>query len=85
LFHKLEFKNISHILLLLFSIIIIEICVNIIIISSEIMGKFPVADAKLKKQLICRKCKTKNKVGATKCRKCHYKFLRPKKTTVVKK
>ncbi|MEM3369726.1 MAG: 50S ribosomal protein L40e [Candidatus Micrarchaeia archaeon] len=49
------------------------------------MGKFPIADAKLKKQLVCRKCKTKNKVGAERCRKCNYKFLRPKKTTVVKK
>ncbi|MCX8202434.1 MAG: 50S ribosomal protein L40e [Candidatus Micrarchaeota archaeon] len=49
------------------------------------MGKFPIADAKLKKQVVCRKCKTKNKAGVEKCRKCNYKFLRPKKTTVVKK
>ena len=49
------------------------------------MGKFPVADADLKSQLICRKCKTKNRVGATRCRKCHYAALRAKKTTIVKK
>jgi ribosomal protein L40E len=49
------------------------------------MGKFPVADAELKSQLLCRKCKTKNRVGATHCRKCHGTALRAKKTTIVKK
>jgi ribosomal protein L40E len=49
------------------------------------MGKFPVADAELKSQLICRKCKTKNRTGATRCRKCHHSALRAKKTVIVKK
>ena len=49
------------------------------------MGKFPVADAELKSPLMCRKCKTKNRVGAKRCRKCNYTFLRAKKTTIVKK
>jgi large subunit ribosomal protein L40e len=42
------------------------------------MGKFPIADAELAKIMICKKCKSRNRVGATKCRKCGYKDLRPK-------
>ena len=43
------------------------------------MGKFPEADALIAKIVICRKCKTRNKKGVTKCRKCGYKHLRPKR------
>lgn len=42
------------------------------------MGKFPLADEELTKTVICRKCKSRNKAGATKCRKCGSKYLRPK-------
>ena len=38
------------------------------------MGKFPEADAFLAKIMICRKCKSRNKVGSDHCRKCGYKF-----------
>ena len=43
------------------------------------MGKFPEADAFLAKIVICRKCKSRNKLGVKHCRKCGYKYLRPKK------
>lgn len=46
------------------------------------MGKFPEADAQIMKIVICRKCKTRNKKGAEKCRKCGSKFLRPKKREI---
>ena len=49
------------------------------------MGKFPIADAKLRAISICKKCKARNKTGVEKCRKCGYKFLRVKKTEIVKK
>ncbi|MCL5433664.1 MAG: 50S ribosomal protein L40e [Candidatus Marsarchaeota archaeon] len=42
------------------------------------MGKFPIADAEIAKIWICKRCKARNKAGATKCRKCGYHFLRPK-------
>jgi len=42
------------------------------------MGKFPIADEALAQVWICRKCKTRNKAGATKCRKCGSPYLRPK-------
>ncbi len=42
------------------------------------MGKFPIADAELAKVSICRRCKARNRAGATKCRKCGYADLRPK-------
>ncbi len=43
------------------------------------MGKFPEADAFIAKIVICRKCKSRNKLGVEHCRKCGYKYLRPKK------
>lgn len=43
------------------------------------MGKFPIADAALSKIVVCKKCKTRNKIGAKKCRKCGYSELRPKR------
>jgi len=51
----------------------------------NIMGKFPIADARLRAIAICKKCKTRNKAGSEKCRKCGYRYLRIKKTEVVKK
>jgi ribosomal protein L40E len=42
------------------------------------MGKFPLADEALTRVSICRKCKTRNKVGAERCRKCGSVYLRPK-------
>jgi ribosomal protein L40E len=42
------------------------------------MGKFPLADEALTRVVICRKCKTRNKVGREKCRKCGSHYLRPK-------
>ena len=49
------------------------------------MGKFPLADLQIKKIWVCRKCKSRNHAGAEKCRRCGYKYLRSKKTDVVKK
>ncbi|MGC8567942.1 MAG: 50S ribosomal protein L40e [Candidatus Micrarchaeia archaeon] len=49
------------------------------------MGKFPIADAELSKVLICRKCKARNKITATKCRKCGSSDLRPKHKTLKSK
>lgn len=46
------------------------------------MGKFPEADAELLKIVICKKCKARNKRGAKFCRKCGYKFLRPKRRDI---
>ncbi|MCL5092994.1 MAG: 50S ribosomal protein L40e [Candidatus Marsarchaeota archaeon] len=43
------------------------------------MGKFAIADAELSKIVICRRCKSRNKVGSKMCRKCGYKSLRPKR------
>ncbi len=43
------------------------------------MGKFPVADKAFNSVLVCMKCKTRNPKGATKCRKCQYTKLRPKR------
>ncbi len=42
------------------------------------MGKFAIADEEIAKVWICRRCKARNRAGATKCRKCGYKYLRPK-------
>jgi len=42
------------------------------------MGKFPEADAKIAAVAICKRCKTRNKRAAVKCRKCGSKYLRPK-------
>ncbi|MEK6982152.1 MAG: 50S ribosomal protein L40e [Candidatus Micrarchaeota archaeon] len=46
------------------------------------MGKFPEADAELMKIVICRKCKTRNKVSVKKCRNCGSPFLRPKRREI---
>ena len=46
------------------------------------MGKFPEADAMLSKIAICRRCKTRNKRGIEKCRKCGSVFLRPKRKEI---
>jgi ribosomal protein L40E len=46
------------------------------------MGKFPEADAVLASIAVCRKCKTRNKRGVDKCRKCGSKFLRPKRKEI---
>jgi large subunit ribosomal protein L40e len=46
------------------------------------MGKFPEADAMLSNIMVCRKCKTRNKRGMEKCRKCGSKFLRPKRKEI---
>ena len=43
------------------------------------MGKFPEADREISQISICKKCKARNKRGVTLCRKCGYKFLRPKR------
>ncbi len=43
------------------------------------MGKFPIADAEISKIAICRRCKGRNNAGVEKCRRCGYKYLRPKK------
>ena len=46
------------------------------------MGKFPIADAEISKIWICKKCKSRNKAGAKKCRKCGYRYLRPKRKEI---
>jgi len=46
------------------------------------MGKFPIADAEISKIWICKKCKSRNKAGAEKCRKCGYRSLRPKRKEI---
>jgi len=42
------------------------------------MGKFPLADEALSRVWVCRKCKTRNRQGSEKCRKCGSVYLRPK-------
>jgi large subunit ribosomal protein L40e len=46
------------------------------------MGKFPIADAALSKVWICKRCKARNRAGAEKCRRCNYRYLRPKRKTL---
>lgn len=46
------------------------------------MGKFAEADAQIMKIVICRKCKSRNKAGLTKCRKCGSPALRPKRKDI---
>jgi len=41
------------------------------------MGKFAEGDKELDVS-ICLKCKARNPRGAKKCRKCNYKYMRPK-------
>jgi len=43
------------------------------------MGKFPIADAEISKIWICKKCKSRNRAFADKCRKCGSRYLRPKR------
>jgi large subunit ribosomal protein L40e len=49
------------------------------------MGRFPIADEELAKVWICKRCKARNRAGATKCRKCGYRYLRPKKRELAPK
>ena len=49
------------------------------------MGKFPEADKEILNVVVCLRCKTRNKKGAKKCRKCHSKYLRPKSKEVKSK
>ena len=42
------------------------------------MGKFPEADKELNDTWVCLKCKTRNKKGVKRCRKCGSKYLRRK-------
>lgn len=46
------------------------------------MGKIQIADAEIAKIMICKKCKSRNKIGSKKCRKCGSPYLRPKKKNV---
>ncbi|MEW6528914.1 MAG: 50S ribosomal protein L40e [Candidatus Micrarchaeota archaeon] len=46
------------------------------------MGKFAEADVEIAKIVICRKCKARNKKGATKCRKCGSVYMRPKRKDI---
>jgi len=46
------------------------------------MGKFPEADKRLSEILICRKCKSRNKKTAKKCRKCGSAYMRPKRKEI---
>ncbi len=43
------------------------------------MARFPEAEARKLNVLICRKCNARNALRATRCRKCGYTGLRPKK------
>jgi large subunit ribosomal protein L40e len=49
------------------------------VIGEIIMAGFPEAKARMLRRKICRRCKARNPWTATKCRKCGYKVLRPKK------
>ncbi|MCS4541213.1 MAG: 50S ribosomal protein L40e [Euryarchaeota archaeon] len=42
------------------------------------MARFPEAEKRLLLKKICMRCKARNPVGATRCRKCGYPALRPK-------
>lgn len=42
------------------------------------MARFEVAESRLFNVKICRRCKARNPVRSLKCRKCGYKWLRPK-------
>ena len=46
------------------------------------MGKFTLADAELAKIMICKRCKARNRLGADKCRRCGYAYLRPKRKDI---
>ncbi|MGC8730234.1 MAG: 50S ribosomal protein L40e [Candidatus Micrarchaeia archaeon] len=49
------------------------------------MGKFAVADAQLMSVKICKRCKARNSINSTKCRKCGYTALRMKNKVVKRK
>ena len=57
-------------------------CRAIILTKGEKMGKFAEADAVISKISICRKCKTRNKSTAKKCRKCGSIYMRPKRKDI---
>ncbi len=46
------------------------------------MGKFFEADREIMNIWICRRCKSRNKAGTVKCRKCGSPYLRPKKKEI---
>ena len=46
------------------------------------MGKFAEADAVISNIFICRKCKSRNKRNAEKCRKCGSIWMRPKRKDI---
>jgi large subunit ribosomal protein L40e len=48
------------------------------------MARFPEAEARTLNIQICRKCNARNAVKATRCRKCGYEGLRPKKKELKK-
>ena len=50
----------------------------IVLLSVFKMGKFAIADEQLARIVVCRKCKTRNKIGRETCRKCGSVYLRPK-------
>ncbi len=43
------------------------------------MGKFALADEALTRIWVCRRCKSRNRAGVEKCRKCGSKYLRVKR------
>lgn len=43
------------------------------------MARFPEAEARLLDIKVCRRCNARNPPKATRCRKCGYPSLRPKK------
>jgi large subunit ribosomal protein L40e len=49
-----------------------------------IMARFPEAEARTLNIQICRKCNARNALKATRCRKCGYEGLRPKKKELKK-
>ncbi len=46
------------------------------------VGKFPIADAALSQVWICKRCKARNHAGVEMCRKCHSRYLRPKRKDI---
>lgn len=49
-----------------------------------IMARFAEAEARNLNLQICRKCNARNALKATRCRKCGYEGLRPKKKELKK-
>lgn len=46
------------------------------------MGKFFEADRQIMRVWVCKRCKSRNKAGVEKCRKCGSPYLRPKKKEI---